>query len=53
MSWLERLSSAYGGEVDAGFGPPTVDVPVEAWVESARTARDSLGCDYFDFLTGG
>ncbi len=52
MSWLETLSSAYDAEVDAGFGPPTVDVPVADWVESATVARDTLGCDFFDFLTG-
>ena len=52
MTWHERLSVAYGVEVDAGFGPPTVDVPVEAWAESALLARDTLGCAFFDFLTG-
>lgn len=36
---------------DAGFGPPTVDVPAAEWVPALRTARDSLGCGFFDFLT--
>jgi NADH-quinone oxidoreductase subunit C len=51
MSWLERLSDAYGVEADAGFGPPTVDVPVESWADAATTARDQLGCEFFDFLS--
>jgi NADH-quinone oxidoreductase subunit C len=51
-AWLERLSAAFGVEVDAGFGPPTVDVPVDGWVAAATTARDELGCRFFDFLTG-
>ena len=49
--WAERLAVAFGVEVDEGFGPPTVDVAVDGWVEAARTARDSLGCGFFDFLT--
>ena len=50
--WLERLAEAFDVEVEPGFGPPTVDVPVEGWVDAARTARDTLGCGFFDFLTG-
>jgi len=49
--WTERLASAFGVEVDEGFGPPTVDVEVDGWVEAARKARDTLGCRFFDFLT--
>jgi NADH:ubiquinone oxidoreductase subunit C len=37
--------------VDEGFGSVTVEVPVEQWAPSVRTARDGLGCDFFDFLT--
>ena len=51
-AWLERLSAAFGVDADAGFGPPTVDVSVEGWVAAATTARDELGCGFFDFLTG-
>jgi NADH-quinone oxidoreductase subunit C len=50
--WVERLSATYGIDVEEGFGPPTVDVPVEQWVDAATTARDELGCGFFDFLTG-
>ena len=50
--WLERLAEAFQVEVEPGFGPPTVDVPVEGWVDAASTARDTLGCGFFDFLTG-
>lgn len=50
-SWLERLEAAYGVVPEAGFGPPTVDVPAESWVEALRTARDTLGCGFFDFLS--
>ncbi len=52
MTWHERLAAAYDAEVDVGFGPPTVDVSPDAWVESAGIARDTLGCAFFDFLTG-
>jgi NADH-quinone oxidoreductase subunit C len=51
VTWLEDLEAAYDAPPDPGFGPPTVDVPASAWVESLRTARDRLGCGFFDFLT--
>ncbi|MEP6664961.1 MAG: NADH-quinone oxidoreductase subunit C [Nocardioidaceae bacterium] len=51
MSWLERLQTAYEVEPDPGFGPPTIDVDSEAWLESARIANETLGCGFFDFLT--
>ncbi|MFB9323694.1 NADH-quinone oxidoreductase subunit C, partial [Cryptosporangium minutisporangium] len=52
-----RLTEALGvGEasVSAGgrYARACVDVPPEAWVDAARTARDTLGTVYFDFLTG-
>ncbi len=49
--WLQRLEEAYGAVPDAGFGPPTVDVAATDWVQSLRTARDELGCYFFDFLS--
>jgi NADH-quinone oxidoreductase subunit C len=51
QDWLDRLGSAFGVEPEPGFGPPTVDVPVERWVEAATIARDELDCRFFDFLT--
>jgi NADH-quinone oxidoreductase subunit C len=51
MTWLEVLAETYDVEVDEGFGPPTVDVPPENWVAALATARDSLGCRFFDYLT--
>jgi NADH-quinone oxidoreductase subunit C len=55
--WPGRVRTAYTGAfgdgvaVDEGFGPLTVDVPAEHWVEALRLARDGLGCSFFDFLT--
>jgi NADH-quinone oxidoreductase subunit C len=51
MSWLDDLATAYGVEPDAGFGPPTVDIDPPAWKDALLTARDRLGCRFFDFLT--
>ena len=46
-------TSAFGDDVavDEGFGPLSVDVPAEHWVEALLLARDGLGCSFFDFLT--
>jgi NADH-quinone oxidoreductase subunit C len=51
MAWLDELASAYGADPDPGFGPPTVDVEADAWLESLRVAREQLGCGFFDYLT--
>lgn len=37
--------------VDDGFGPVAVDVAPARWVAALATARDELGCGFFDFLT--
>ncbi|MGH3386700.1 MAG: NADH-quinone oxidoreductase subunit C, partial [Nocardioidaceae bacterium] len=50
MTWDERVTETFGA-YDEGFGPLTVDVPADAWVESATRARDDLGCRYFDWLS--
>jgi NADH-quinone oxidoreductase subunit C len=34
-----------------GAGTAVVDVPVSAWVEAARHARDTLGMDFLDWLS--
>jgi NADH-quinone oxidoreductase subunit C len=55
--WPGRVRAAYADRLgdsataDEGFGPLTVDVPVERWVEAVLLARDGLGCAFFDFLT--
>lgn len=55
-----RLVEVLGGEGKAtatvsGGGPgharATVDVPPAAWHEALLAARDSLGCDLFDWLS--
>jgi len=51
MTWLDDLEAAYGVAPDAGFGPATVDVEPAAWRDALLTARDRLGCHFFDFLT--
>jgi NADH-quinone oxidoreductase subunit C len=50
MTWAEQVEAVLGG-YDEGFGPLTVDVPAETWVESVTRARDELGCSYFDWLS--
>lgn len=51
MSWREDVEAAYDGLPDAGFGPPTIDVEPSTWAAALLTARDALGCGFFDFLT--
>jgi NADH-quinone oxidoreductase subunit C len=50
-AWTDELAAAFGTEPDAGFGPPTVDVESAGWHDALLTARDGLGCGFFDFLT--
>jgi len=55
--WPGRVRAAFAealGEdvsVDDGFGPVSVDVPRERWVEALTLAREGLDCTFFDFLT--
>jgi NADH-quinone oxidoreductase subunit C len=55
--WPDRVGTAFRdvlGEdatVDEGFGPVTVDVPADRWVEALRLARDGLSCSFFDWLS--
>ncbi len=51
MTWLDEVAQVYAAVPDLGFGPATLDVEAAAWLESMRTARDQLGCDFFDYLT--
>ena len=55
--WPGRVRAAYAdtlgdsATVDDGFGPITVDVPADRWVESVVLARDGLDCGFFDWLS--
>lgn len=51
MNAAELAGAFPGATVDEGFGPVAVDVDPERWVEALTTARDALGCGFFDFLT--
>jgi NADH:ubiquinone oxidoreductase subunit C len=51
VSWERRVAAAYGVEPVEGFGPLSVEVPPGEWVAALTTARDGLGCRFFDFLT--
>jgi NADH-quinone oxidoreductase subunit C len=45
---IEATASVSGG---GAWARATVDVPAEAWTAGVQTARDALGCDFFDWLT--
>ena len=54
--WPGRVRTAYVhafGDVvvEEGFGPVSVDVAAEHWVDALLLARDGLDCSFFDFLT--
>ena len=55
--FTDRLRAAYAeafgdaATVDDGYGPVTVDVPADRWVEAVSLARDGLGCTFFDWLS--
>ncbi|GAA0905917.1 NADH-quinone oxidoreductase subunit C [Streptomyces thermoalcalitolerans] len=54
VGWLpapaEELFGA-GATAEESFEVLTVDVPSTAWVPALLTARDELGCTYFDWLS--
>jgi NADH-quinone oxidoreductase subunit C len=55
--WPGRVRAAFAevfGEdagVDEGFGPVSVDVPADRWVDAVELARDGLDCTFFDWLS--
>ena len=55
--WPGRVRAAFtetfgdDASVDDGFGPITVDVPAEQWVDAVELARDGLDCTFFDWLS--
>ncbi|MFD3645847.1 NADH-quinone oxidoreductase subunit C [Streptomyces cyaneofuscatus] len=40
-----------GATAESAYDLLTVDVPATEWVTALRTARDDLGCSYFDWLS--
>jgi NADH:ubiquinone oxidoreductase subunit C len=40
-----------GATAQEAYGLLTVDVPAATWVPALETARDQLGCTYFDWLS--
>ncbi|MFF1959534.1 NADH-quinone oxidoreductase subunit C [Streptomyces sp. NPDC058220] len=57
MSAYDRLPDAvteiFGEDATAGraYDLLTVDVPAASWIAALETARDQLGCGYFDWLS--
>ncbi len=55
--WPGRVRAAYAAglgdaaTVDDGYGPVSVDVPVDRWVQAVSLARDGLDCTFFDWLS--
>jgi len=52
---VAALGGAEAGEAGVSGGDQwaraTVDVPSRVWATALRTARDELGCDFFDWLS--
>ncbi|MYX59123.1 NADH-quinone oxidoreductase subunit C, partial [Streptomyces sp. SID8382] len=54
VGWLPRSAAELFGEgatAEEAYGLLTVDVPADSWIASLETARDTLGCTYFDWLS--
>ncbi|WP_286157840.1 NADH-quinone oxidoreductase subunit C, partial [Streptomyces griseus] len=49
----DAVTDLFGDEATAesAYDLLTVDVPAAAWLTALRTARDALGCTYFDWLS--
>jgi NADH-quinone oxidoreductase subunit C len=49
---VTALGAVAHAEVSGGerWARATVDVPADQWTRAVRTARDELGCDFFDWL---
>jgi NADH:ubiquinone oxidoreductase subunit C len=54
-TWTDRVVAAYDGPVDATLDvtaePVSVDVEVGRWADAVATARDTLSCTFFDWLS--
>ncbi|WP_079343767.1 NADH-quinone oxidoreductase subunit C [Streptomyces antioxidans] len=54
VGWLPRSAAELFGEgatAAEAYGLLTVDVPADSWLAALETARDTLGCTYFDWLS--
>ncbi|MGP3940370.1 NADH-quinone oxidoreductase subunit C [Streptomyces sp. 6N106] len=54
VGWLPRSATDLFGEgatAEEAYDLLTVDVPADSWIASLETARDTLGCTYFDWLS--
>ncbi|MFC4492564.1 NADH-quinone oxidoreductase subunit C [Streptomyces ovatisporus] len=54
VGWLPRDTVTLFGEgahAEEAYGLLTVDVPPGSWIPALETARDRLGCRYFDWLS--
>ncbi|MGW5636563.1 NADH-quinone oxidoreductase subunit C [Streptomyces sp. NPDC003832] len=54
IGWLPApVEELFGTEATAeeSYEVLTVDVPPTSWIQALRTARDELGCTYFDWLS--
>ncbi|CAG6391407.1 NADH-quinone oxidoreductase subunit C [Actinacidiphila cocklensis] len=52
--WLPREAADIfgpGATAEEAYDLLTVDVPTESWLDALTTARDELGCTYFDWLS--
>ncbi|WP_405464339.1 NADH-quinone oxidoreductase subunit C [Streptomyces anulatus] len=49
----DAVTDLFGDEATAesAYDLLTVDVPAAAWLTALRTARDELGCTYFDWIS--
>ncbi|MEF2527789.1 MULTISPECIES: NADH-quinone oxidoreductase subunit C [Streptomyces] len=49
----DAAATVFGEEAvaESSYGVLTVDVPVGSWISALETARDKLGCTYFDWLS--
>ncbi|WP_261992440.1 NADH-quinone oxidoreductase subunit C, partial [Streptomyces sp. MS191] len=49
----DGVTAVFGAEATAerAYDLLTVDVPAEGWIAALRTARDELGCTFFDWLS--
>ena len=54
-TWTDRVVAAYAGTVDVTVDvtgePVSVDVEAGHWADAVATARDTLGCTFFDWLS--
>ncbi|MGW4232567.1 NADH-quinone oxidoreductase subunit C [Streptomyces sp. NPDC004980] len=49
----DAVTDIFGADATAAYAYDllTVDVPAAAWTDALETARDALGCSYFDWLS--